>query len=307
MKKLFILLIIQHLSFSIFAQSGTMLPDGFIIPNLTAEPSCTVADKGKMYYNATSNTIRVCNGTDWQTISSRWSTNQAAPNTINNGSGKVGINTSTPQYSLDVNGTARVQGSFFARDVVNIGGTAANGGLTVTDGDIAISSTADAKTWKFDYSDANNHLSLQEDGVARMIFSNGGNIGIGAVTPTAKLSVDGTGSFSGDLTVNNGKGILRNSTATPLKFHVAQASLGVTFTVSTGVCSTSNVSLTSAAFSVAPTAQVGNLVSGTGDFGKLIINIQSTSATQAVVRLCNTTASNITLTNMIFNVLCFGQ
>lgn len=307
MKKLLILLVIHHLSFNLFAQSGTMLPDGFVIPNLSAEPACTVADKGKMYYNTTISALKVCNGTNWLLTSSRWSTDQAAPNTLNYGQGSVGINTTTPsaQYKLDVNGTARVQGLLVTG--ISVGGTTTNSGFEVTDGDIAIKSTVDNKAWKFDYSDANNSLSLQEDGTARMVFANGGNVGIGSVIPTAKLSVDGTGSFTGNLTVNGGKGIVRTTSASSFKTHIAPVSLGASFTVTAGNCATSSPSISSASFLAAPTAQIGNLVSGSGDFGKLVINVQSTTASIVIVRFCNNTANNITLSNMVFNLLCVGN
>ena len=306
MKKIFLLFIIQHLSFNIFAQSGTMLPDGFIIPNLASAPGCTATDIGKMFYNTTSGVIMVGNGAGWQTISSRWYPGNT-PGTINYGAGKVGIGTQTPQYPLDVNGTTRISNALYATQSIGIGTTTPSVALELVDGDIAIKSSGDAKTWKFDYSDAGNNLSIQEDGTARMVFANGGNVGIGSVIPTAKLSVDGTGSFTGNLTVNSGNGIVRTTSATSLKTHIAQVSLGVSFTVNTGACATNSPSITSAGFTAAPTAQVGNLVSGTGDFGKLVINVQSTTTTAAVVRFCNNTANNITLTNMIFNLLCIGQ
>ncbi len=117
MKKLFFLFIIQHLSFNIFSQSGTMLPDGFIMPNLATAPACTMTDQGKMYYNTSTALMMVCDGTNWKTSVSQWGNNQALPNTINYGQGNVGINTITPQYRLDVNGTARVSGNFFANNI----------------------------------------------------------------------------------------------------------------------------------------------------------------------------------------------
>lgn len=308
MKKIFFLFLIYPLSFITQAQSGTMLPDGFIVPNLASAPACAVDDKGKMYFNTTSKVMMVCNGTDWQTTSSHWSTNQAAPGTINRGNGLVGINTTTPQYNLDVNGTARVAASFIVTGGISIGTTNNNGGLTVADGDIAISSTADAKTWKLDYNDANNNLSLQENGTARMVFQNGGNVGIGSVIPTAKLSVDGTGSFTGNLTVNSGKGIVRTTSANSLKTHIVQVSLGATLTVSNAGCATTaSQNITSAGFTAAPSVQIGNLVSGTGDFGKLIINVQTATTTGVVVRFCNNTTIPISLNNVIFNILCVGQ
>jgi hypothetical protein len=304
MKKLFILLIIHHLSFTIFAQSGTMLPDGFIIPKSATAPTCTVSEVGKMYLNTTTKDLMVCDGTTWKHASSQW---RSPSSDLLEFNGKVGINNANPTYELDVTGNTRIQGQLYSTGSIGIGTTSPGAGLDVLDGDIAISSTADAKTWKFDYDDALNALTLKENGVNRMMIANGGNVGIGAVVPTAKLSVEGTGNFTGDLTVNSGKGIVRSTGTAALKCHIVQASLGTSFGVNTGLCATSTVNITSGGFTAAPTAQIGNLVSGTGDFGKLNINVQSTTSTSVVVRFCNNTASNITLSNMIFNLMCLGQ
>jgi hypothetical protein len=290
-----------------FAQSGTMLPDGFIMPNAATAGTCAVADKGKMFFNTTNNNMMVCNGTNWVPASSQWTPDPNMPSNIFFNTGNVGINTSTPQYKLDVNGTARIRSNLYVADKIGVGTTNNFGtGLEIFDGALAITSSADFKTWKLAYSNTDNGLSLQENGVTRMVFANGGNVGIGSSTPTTKLSVDGTGAFVGNLTVNNGKGVVRSSNATQLKCHLAALNLGATFTVSTNSCVTSTVSISTAGFGFSPTAQFGNLVSGTGDFGKLVVNVQSASTTAVVVRFCNTTTSNITLTNMIFNLLCIG-
>jgi hypothetical protein len=306
MKKLFFLLISYLSSFITYSQSGTMLPDGFIIPKSATAPTCTVSEVGKIYLNTTTNDLMLCDGTNWKNASSQWRTPFGLTNVLTY-NGLVGINNTNPAYELDVTGSARVSGTLYVPTTLGIGTTNPSTGLDVLDGDIAISSTADAKTWKFDYDDALNALTLKENGVNRMMFANGGNVGIGSVAPTAKLSVDGTGSFAGDLTVNNGKGIVRSTGTAALKCHIVQANLGITFAVNAGFCATSNVNITSGGFTAAPTAQIGNLVSGTGDFGKLNINVQSTTSTAAIVRFCNNTASNITLSNMIFNLMCLGQ
>ncbi len=303
MKKLFFLFIIQHLAFSIYAQSGTMLPDGFIVPNLATAPACTVADKGKTYYNTTSNQMMVCNGTSWVGATEVWG---KTGNNIFYTAGKVGINLPSPLYDLDVNGTGRFTNA--SATGLGIGGAAPSSGLEVYNGAIAITNTADAKTWKYEYSEPNNYLSLQENGVIRMIFNNGGNIGIGAAPPAEKLSVDGNGSFTGDLTVNGGKGLVRSFNSTQLKYHLATVSLGASFTVNAASCQTATSStLSPAGFTASPTVTVANLVSGTGDFGKLVTIVSSTTTTQATIRICNPTASSITLSNIFFNLICIGQ
>ncbi|RFS14957.1 hypothetical protein [Emticicia sp. C21] len=301
MKKILILFIATHLSGNVFAQSGTLLPDGFIVPNLAAAPACTVEDKGKIYFNTSSSTMMVCNGIDWVGTTEVWG---KAGSDIFFSTGKVGINTSSPQYTLDVNGTGKFDNVLVSG--LGVGGSAPVSGIEVTDGAIAIKSTTGSKVWKYQYSDANNHLTLQENGITRMIFSNGGNIGIGSVTPTARLSVDGTGNFSGNLTVNNGKGIIRSINNTQLKYLTATISTGSSFTVIAGGCATATGSLSAGGFSAAPSVSIANLLSGTGDFGKLITNVQSATSTQTVVRFCNPTGSNITLNNIVFNLICIG-
>jgi hypothetical protein len=305
MKKLLILLIIHHLSLHAFAQSGTILPDGFIIPNLADAPACTFEDKGKMYFNTTTKLVMACDGMQWKTTISQWGNDPSLPGTINY-FGKVGINTTSPQFQLDVNGIAKISGDAYVGSL-GIGTNAPVTALEVVDGDIALTSTIDAKTWKFDYSDDVNYLSLKENGTARMIFANGGNVGIGSAIPTAKLSVDGTGSFSGNLTVNGGNGIVRTTNGTSFKVHISQVNLGSSLSVLAGNCATSpSLNISAAGYTFPPTVQIGNKVSGTGDFGKLIINVQSATSTSVVVRFCNNTASNIILSNSSFNVLCIG-
>lgn len=100
-------------SLSVFAQYGTIVPDGFIVPNATTAPGCSVAERGKMYYNSTAKLLMVCDGTEWISTISQWKDNVLAPGTINT-SRKVGINTTTPQYPLDVSGAMRITGYLLA-------------------------------------------------------------------------------------------------------------------------------------------------------------------------------------------------
>lgn len=307
MKKLLSFSIICFLSINAFAQSGTMLPDGFIVPNLADAPACTADDKGKIYFNTTTKLMMVCNGSQWKPTMSQWKDNQALPGTINY-YGKVGINTETPEYDLDVNGKGRVSEGLYITKSLGIGMSNPSLSLEIVDGDIGLTSTTDTKTWKLDYSDDDNHLAIKEDGMARMVLANGGNVGIGTVAPTEKLSVVGAGSFSGNLTVNGGKGIIRSATEASMKVLMTQVYLGASFSVLAGNCSNSTtINIGTANFSAAPTVQVGNLVSGTGNFGKLVVSVQSATSTGVIVRLCNNTTSSISLSNTVFNLLCIGQ
>ena len=99
-------------------------------------------------------------------------------NTIMNGtSGNVGIGTTTPSFKLDVNGTARFNSQFDIYGTTRV--THFNWGAN---GDAYIRSGEDA-----------GKIILQDIG---------GNVGIGTVSPTSKLDVNGDINLTGDLKIN---------------------------------------------------------------------------------------------------------
>jgi hypothetical protein len=65
MKKLFFLLITFLSSFIANSQSISIEPNSLQLPQLATNPTCTVADKGKMIFNTTDNKLLYCNGTAW--------------------------------------------------------------------------------------------------------------------------------------------------------------------------------------------------------------------------------------------------
>lgn len=99
--------------------------------------------------------------------------------------GNVGIGTSTPQAKLDINGSIRVISSAG----IEFGGSVGNGhpfiGGAKNDGLYFFTNTAN---------NSNERLRLLPNG----------NVGIGLSNPIAKLEVNGTGKFSGEVTIPDG-------------------------------------------------------------------------------------------------------
>ena len=110
---------------------------------------------------------------------------QSAPRMTIEPNGNVGVGFSNPSYKLDVNGHTRTAGN-----------------LIVEDGYLRLANTTDSKLWQLQYSSASGRLVLLEQGVERFVFRNGGNIGIGVITPTEKLHIGGNAIVEGDATLN---------------------------------------------------------------------------------------------------------
>ena len=192
----------------------------------------------------------------------------------------VGIGTSAPAYKVDVIGKIHSTGDIYTDSYVGIGTTTPAYKLQVTDGSIAIFSSTDTKTWYFNYSATGNYFQLSEAGIPRLAVANGGNVGIGTTTPAARLdvnglihtsnnlAVDGTASVGGDLTVNNGKGILASYNGTQYKYYTQESSVHAVL----GAFGTSiegTIAWPSGLFTSPPNVLVGDITSTGGTVGTL--------------------------------------
>lgn len=87
-------------------------------------------------------------------------------------SGSVGIGTSSPTQSLEVNGNVLVsQGAGnYPRFISTVG----------------------AKSWEIGYRSGTTNYEIREDGTTRMVIANGGNVGVGSTSPASLLTISGS-------------------------------------------------------------------------------------------------------------------
>lgn len=150
-----------------------------------------------------------------------------------------------------------------------------------------------------------------------VVTESNGRIGINDATPQATLDVAGSGnftldlsangaSFTGDLTVNGGKGVIRNSAgAGQLKYYTRAAGFGATLGAFGSVDAT--IGFTSSLFSNPPQVMVGDIVTGaTGDFHKVRLVLFDVTKTGCKARLYN--SSNATITFVAsWTIVCIGE
>lgn len=234
----------------------------------------------------------------------------------------VGIGTSNPQSKLDVIGVISGSSNAYFDGSVGVGGTAVapfstGEKLRIQNGGVGFFNTTDAKTWLFNYSSGSNYFSLSENGTARMVVENGGNVGIGNTAPTTKLHVTGSGRFTDNLavddnltvdnnvTVDGGKGIIRNSTASQLRYQTFQAPFAMNLPAHGSL--TANIVWN--AFNSTPVAFVGNIVTSGGASGELyrcILQLYNVTPTGCDCKIINT--DNVAVNyNCTWNIVLIGN
>ena len=232
----------------------------------------------------------------------------------------VGIGTSTPDFKLEVIGIIHNTSNAYFDGTVGIGTTIPGYKLQVNNGAVALYNTTDAKAWVFNYSSGSNYFSLSEGATARIVVENGGNVGIGTITPTYKLhvngslsasslNVNGAGTIDGALTVNAGKGVAYNaSSATNLKIltftsPVFNAILGGHQLSPEGILGFVG------GFTSTPKVFVGNEVSSGGAFGELHrvqLILYGCDNNSCKVRLLNTSPNPVNY-DIFWSIMCVGN
>jgi hypothetical protein len=112
--------------------------------------------------------------------------------------GNVGIGTASPASQLEVVGAASVSGNSYVGGQLGVGTTSPNAPLVVqaNSSNAALGFYTSAGTDKYNFSLAGGGLNLSESSVAagRLFVQDGtGNVGIGTISPGAKLDVQGVG------------------------------------------------------------------------------------------------------------------
>lgn len=126
----------------------------------------------------------------------------------------------------------------------------------------------------------------------------GGNVAIGKNTAAEKVDVNGNGAFSGNLTVQSGKGMVRNYSSTQLKTEAF--TFQFSGLVALGAGNTTNLSVTfPEAYTAVPVVYVAGLIPSAGSAGYLecVYNISSISTTGFTLSIYNPRASGATFNN----------
>lgn len=195
------------------------LNDAVIMPIGTTSQRPATAFNGMIRYNTDELVFEYYNdvlvGDEWQpfsvTAANTFIERSTAPTGIfyigdSQGSG-VGLGTAAPDYQLDIN-YANTQGPTLA-------------GMRIYDGSDSISFTVESGNG---YINTTNNLKMEINGSDRMIIDSTGNVGIGTMSPAAKLEV------AGDIIATNISLTGTIYSATPLVF----ANQTITNTLSVG-------------------------------------------------------------------------
>ena len=139
---------------------------------------------------------------------------------VDSSNNRVGILTASPAVPLDVNGSARVVGTFFVgtddtdpHGLLEVygGGTGQNEG-----GEIKLRTAADFdSTYNHYFLDTyQDDFRIGRDGIADIHLTSDGNVGIGTTTPTHKFHVVGEARFGDGGSVNDDLILKGSETAT---------------------------------------------------------------------------------------------
>jgi hypothetical protein len=227
----------------------------------------------------------------------------------------VGIGTSTPDYKLDVVGTIHSTSNTYIEGALGVGTISPSYKFQVNNGNIALYNTTDLKTWYFGYTSTSNYFYLSESGTNRLVLLNGGNVGIGTSSPDEKLDVNGNlriaanANIVGNLTVNGGQGIMRNTAGSAqLKYYTREVAFGAILG-GFALSGEGSFGFASAGFTTTPVVTVGDIVSTGGTAGQLYrvqLVIYGCNTTSCKARLLNTSPNAVDY-DITWNIICIGN
>jgi len=227
----------------------------------------------------------------------------------------VGIGIDIPTQKLEVIGNIK-GGNLYATGYIGVGTLIPSYKLHVIDGSLAITNSTDNVTWLTNYNSTGNYFNIAYNGTSRMAILNTGNLGIGNTAPAYKLDVNGNihaetnAVIDGNVTVNNGKGILQNSHGSgQLKYYTRTATFTVTNLPGFALSAEGSIGFTNGIFSSPPKVFVGDIVSTGGTLGELFrvqLIIYEVTETGCKARLLNTSPNPVSY-SITWNIVCIGQ
>jgi hypothetical protein len=230
----------------------------------------------------------------------------------------VGIGVAAPIEKLEVAGNVKGV-NLLSTGAIGIGTTAPFYKLHVYDGNIGITRTVGNATWYFAHNTSTNALNFNFNGDVGfsnpLTLSTNGFVGIGKSSPLFRLDVNGNfhteaeAVIDGNLTVNNGKGILQNSQGSgQLKYYTRTATFTVTNLPGFGLSSETSIGF-AGVFSSPPKVFVGDIVSTGGTVGELYrvqLVIYDVTTTNCKARLLNTSPNPVSYATT-WNIVCIGE
>ena len=226
----------------------------------------------------------------------------------------VGIGVAAPTQKLEVNGNIKSVG-LLASNSVGIGSSVANYRLHIWDGAIGLTNTADNATWLLSYNATINGLVFTNNGIERFTILNNGNIGLTNSAPGYRLDVNGTihtdagAVFDGNVTVNNGNGIVQNSHGSgQVKYYTRTATATISLP-GFGSSSEFTIGFSPGIFTNPPKVFVGDIVSTGGTVGELYriqLVIYDVTTTSCHAKLINTSPNAVNYSTT-WNIVCLGE
>jgi fibronectin-binding autotransporter adhesin len=184
-----------------------------------------VANAGMLRRSGT--TIEVCNaaGTAWAPVGGLWTQGTGNDIYYNTGTPMVGIGNTDPDNTLDVTGTVDISSTLNAVGATTLGSTLGVTGATTLSstlgvtGATTLSSTLDVAGISHLANDttitgstdtpAADALTVESDnGTDILVVQNDGMVGIGNASPDDALDITGNADLTGDIEMDNTKGVL---------------------------------------------------------------------------------------------------